>query len=130
MDNAKEGVFVNRPPILDDTNNDYWKTLMVSFLKSIDSKTWKAYIKGWTPLKIRAKDGTLKQTTQKMKMKKPMEIIGLSMPFTMELRKIFSFSLILALVPKKLGIPFRPHMKAHQKFACRDYNSTLQNLKN
>ena len=46
MDN-KEGGPVNRPPILDDTNYDYWKVRMTAFLKSIDNKTWKNIVKGW-----------------------------------------------------------------------------------
>jgi hypothetical protein len=43
----KEGGLVNRPPLLDGTNYDYWKSRMSVFLKSIDSKTWKAVLKGW-----------------------------------------------------------------------------------
>jgi len=31
MDNSKEGGSINRPPILDDTNYDYWKACMVDF---------------------------------------------------------------------------------------------------
>ena len=46
MDN-KEGGSVNRPPILDGTNYDYWKVRMTAFLKSIDNKTWKDIVKGW-----------------------------------------------------------------------------------
>ena len=48
MDNKEEGS-INRPPILDGTNYDYWKARMTAFLRSIDNKTWKAIIKGWTP---------------------------------------------------------------------------------
>ena len=43
----KEGGFVNRPPLLDGSNYDYWKSRMSAFLKSIDSKTWKAVLRGW-----------------------------------------------------------------------------------
>jgi len=43
----KEGGFVNRPHLLDDSNYDYWKSRMSAFLKSIDSKTWKGVLKGW-----------------------------------------------------------------------------------
>jgi len=43
----KEGGFVNRPPLLDGLNYDYWKSCMSAFLKSIDSRTWKAVLKGW-----------------------------------------------------------------------------------
>lgn len=31
---------------------------MVFFIKYMDSKTWKAIIKGWTPTKVKAEDGT------------------------------------------------------------------------
>ncbi|KAK2417586.1 gag-protease polyprotein [Trifolium repens] len=42
-----EGGSVGRPPLLDDTNYDCWKSRMMAFLKSMDSQTWKAVIKGW-----------------------------------------------------------------------------------
>ncbi|XP_057452420.1 uncharacterized protein LOC130744244 [Lotus japonicus] len=58
MENSKEGGSINRPPILDGTNDDYWKARMVAFLKSIDNKTWKAIVKGWKhPVKA-DKEGT------------------------------------------------------------------------
>ena len=38
---------MNRSLLLDDTNYDHWKFCMSDFLKSIDSKTWKAVLKGW-----------------------------------------------------------------------------------
>jgi hypothetical protein len=41
----KEGGSVNRPPILDGTNYDYWKERMVDFLKSIDIKLGKLLLK-------------------------------------------------------------------------------------
>lgn len=53
--------FVNRPPILDGTNYDYWKARMVAFLKSMDNKTWKAVIKGWEHHVVKDKDA--KDTT-------------------------------------------------------------------
>jgi len=43
----KEGGFVNRPPLLDGSNYENWKSRMSAFLKSIDSKTWKAVLKVW-----------------------------------------------------------------------------------
>src|ERR1044072_4927338 len=46
---SKEGGSFNMPPLLDGTNYDYWKARMTAFLKSIDNKTWKAIVKGWTP---------------------------------------------------------------------------------
>lgn len=58
MDNNNERAFVNRPLILDGTNYDYWKACKVPFLKSMDRKTWKVVIKGWTHPMITAQDGT------------------------------------------------------------------------
>jgi hypothetical protein len=53
----KESGFVNRPPLLDGTNYDYWKSRMSAFLKSIDIKTWKAMLKGWKHPVALDKDG-------------------------------------------------------------------------
>lgn len=58
MGNAKEGGFVNQLPIPNDTNYDCWKTHMVSFLKSMNNKTWKTVINGWTPRKVTTEDNT------------------------------------------------------------------------
>lgn len=49
---------INRPPIFDGINSDYWKVKMDAFLKSIDNKTWKAVIKGWKHHVITSEDGT------------------------------------------------------------------------
>src|ERR1044072_4099396 len=49
MDNIKEGGSVTRPHVLDGTNYDYWKARMGAFLKSMDNKTWRTIVKGWTP---------------------------------------------------------------------------------
>src|ERR1044072_58603 len=46
---SKEGGSINRPPLLDGTNYDYWKARMTAFLRAIDKKTWKAIVKGWSP---------------------------------------------------------------------------------
>jgi len=43
----KEGRFVNIPPLLDGSNYHYWKSRLSAFLKSIDSRTWKAVLKDW-----------------------------------------------------------------------------------
>ena len=55
----KEGGFINKPPILDGTKYDYWKTRMIVFLKSIDNKSWKVVVKGWSPLEVKDKDGNI-----------------------------------------------------------------------
>jgi len=48
---------VNRPPLLDGSNYDDWKSCMTAFLKSIDIKTWKAVLKGWEHPVVLDKDG-------------------------------------------------------------------------
>ncbi|PNX99503.1 gag-protease polyprotein, partial [Trifolium pratense] len=54
----KEGGLISRPPLLVGVSNyDYWKSRMIAFLKSMDSKTWKAVLKGWDPPVIMDKDG-------------------------------------------------------------------------
>ncbi|MCI36435.1 gag-pol polyprotein, partial [Trifolium medium] len=54
----KDGGSINRPPVLDESNYDYWKTMMIAFLKSIDNRSWKAVIKGWTHPVVTAEDET------------------------------------------------------------------------
>lgn len=54
----KDGGSVNKPPILDVTNYDYWKVMIVLFLKSLGNKGWKVVIKGWKHSVITSKDGT------------------------------------------------------------------------
>ena len=56
MDNTKDEGSLNRPPGLDDANNDYSKTKMVFFLKSIDNKTWKVVVNGWKLFVIISQD--------------------------------------------------------------------------
>ncbi|GAA0147783.1 hypothetical protein LIER_07399 [Lithospermum erythrorhizon] len=48
MEGFREGGSITRPPILDGTNYAYWKSRMTVFLKSLDTKTWKAIRAGWT----------------------------------------------------------------------------------
>ena len=62
MDSSKERGSVNRPLVLDGTNYGYWKALMVAFLKSMDIKSWKAIISGWTPLVTVDDKGTVTDT--------------------------------------------------------------------
>ncbi|WJX72422.1 hypothetical protein P8452_56307 [Trifolium repens] len=49
---------INRPPVLDESNYDYWKARMVAFLKSMDQKAWRAIITGWNHPIITAADGS------------------------------------------------------------------------
>jgi len=49
--------FVNRPPILDGSNYDYWKPRMVAFLKALDSKAWRAVNSGCTHPVTKDKEG-------------------------------------------------------------------------
>jgi hypothetical protein len=53
----KEEGFVNIPALLDGSNCDDWKSRMSAFLKSKDSKTWKANMKGWKHPVVLGKDG-------------------------------------------------------------------------
>jgi len=53
----KEGGFVNIPPLLDGTNYDYWKSRVSAYLKYIDSKNWKAVLKGWEHPVVLDNDG-------------------------------------------------------------------------
>lgn len=43
----KDGESINKPPFLDGTNYDYYKFMMISFLKFMCNKAWKYVIKGW-----------------------------------------------------------------------------------
>jgi hypothetical protein len=43
----KDITLVNKSPLLDGTNYDYWKSCMTAFLKSLESRTWKAVFRGW-----------------------------------------------------------------------------------
>lgn len=58
MDIMKDGGSTNKPPILDGTNYDYWKVIMVVFIKFMGNKVWKVVIKEWKHLVITSKDGT------------------------------------------------------------------------
>ncbi|GAU51484.1 hypothetical protein TSUD_413700 [Trifolium subterraneum] len=53
----REGGYVTRPPLLDDSNYDIWKARMIAFLKSMDSRTWKAVLKGWEHPKVKDANG-------------------------------------------------------------------------
>ncbi|GAA0144460.1 hypothetical protein LIER_35939 [Lithospermum erythrorhizon] len=48
MEASKEGRSISRPPLLHGSNYPYWKAKMTAFLKSMDSKTWKSILHGWT----------------------------------------------------------------------------------
>ena len=37
---------VTRPPLLDGKNYSYWKSRMISFLKSLEHKAWKSVLTG------------------------------------------------------------------------------------
>ncbi|GAU41074.1 hypothetical protein TSUD_284440 [Trifolium subterraneum] len=50
---------VSWPPLLDGTNYEYWKACMEAFLKSIDSRTWKAIVNGWEHPTVTDKDGNV-----------------------------------------------------------------------
>ena len=44
---------MNRTPIMNEINYDYWKPLMVAFLKSMDKRAFEVVLKGWKhPVKL------------------------------------------------------------------------------
>ncbi len=57
MNMEKEGGSVNRLLILDGINYEYWKVRMVVFFKLLDSRIWKAVIKGWEYFKMLDTEG-------------------------------------------------------------------------
>lgn len=57
METMKDGGSINKPPVLDDTDYDYWKVMVVDFLKSLRRKGWKVMLKGWKHPIITIEDG-------------------------------------------------------------------------
>jgi hypothetical protein len=57
----KDVGFSNRPPMLDGSNYDDWKPRMIAFLRSLDSKVWRAVNKGWEHPTKTGKDGIIMQ---------------------------------------------------------------------
>ena len=55
----KEGGAVSRPPLLDGTNYDYWKSRMEAFLRSVDNRTWKSVVTGWEHPTVIDKDNVV-----------------------------------------------------------------------
>ncbi|GAU23282.1 hypothetical protein TSUD_281770 [Trifolium subterraneum] len=53
----KEGGYTSRPPLLDDSNYDFWKSRMEAFIKSMDMKAWKAILMGWEHPKVKNASG-------------------------------------------------------------------------
>ncbi|KAK2374735.1 gag-protease polyprotein [Trifolium repens] len=49
---------INRPPVLNGSNYDYWKARMIAFIKSMDPKAWKAIVTGWNHPIVSAEDGS------------------------------------------------------------------------
>lgn len=60
MDNIKEGGSTARPPVLDGKNYAYLKAHMTAFLKSIDNKTWKVVVFGWSHPDVNNQNGARK----------------------------------------------------------------------
>lgn len=58
MKTIKDEGLVNKLHVLDGTNYDYWKTMMVTFLKFMDNKAWKYMIKWWTQPVVTFEYGT------------------------------------------------------------------------
>ncbi|GAA0142651.1 hypothetical protein LIER_03497 [Lithospermum erythrorhizon] len=58
MEGFREGGSTTRSPVLDGTNYAYWKARMTTFLKSMDTKTWKDVRAGWTTPTVTNNDVT------------------------------------------------------------------------
>lgn len=56
MELIKEDWSTTLPSVLDGINYSCWIARMISFLKSIDHKTWKAIVAGWSPPQVTNKD--------------------------------------------------------------------------
>lgn len=133
METMKYGGSVNKPPILYGINYDYWKMMMVSFLKSLGSKAWKVVLKGWKHPIITAEDGatslkpeadwTGAQDEEALGNSKALNVIFNSVERTclgwsthvQKLEKLERFSKLL--------------MKAHPKFVCQGNNSLPPSLR-
>ncbi|GAA0150800.1 hypothetical protein LIER_43117 [Lithospermum erythrorhizon] len=48
MEGINEGGSITRRPLLGETNYPYWKAKMTAFLRSVNMKTWKAVLNGFT----------------------------------------------------------------------------------
>ncbi|KAK2415413.1 gag-protease polyprotein [Trifolium repens] len=49
---------INRPPVLNGSNYDYWKARMIAFIKFMDQKAWRAIITVWNHPIVSAEDGS------------------------------------------------------------------------
>lgn len=59
METMEDGRSVNKSPILYGIiNYDYWKVMMIDFLKSFGSKARKGVLKGWKHLIVTVENGT------------------------------------------------------------------------
>ncbi|KAA0037315.1 gag-pol polyprotein [Cucumis melo var. makuwa] len=47
MEIIRKGPSISRPPVLDAKNYSYWKPRMISFLKTLDGRAWRAVVAGW-----------------------------------------------------------------------------------
>ena len=45
----ESSITVARPPLLDDKNYAYWKIRVKAYIKTIDERSWKSVVTGWTP---------------------------------------------------------------------------------
>ncbi|TYK25838.1 gag-pol polyprotein [Cucumis melo var. makuwa] len=50
MKMIRKGPSTSRPLVLDSKNYSYWKPHMISFLKTLDGRSWRAIVPGWEPL--------------------------------------------------------------------------------
>ena len=132
----KEGGFVNRPPLLDGSNYDYWKSCMSAFLKSIDSRTWKAVLKGWEHLVALDADGN-KTAVLKPEEEWTAAEDELALGNSKALNALFNgvdknmFRLIKqCTMAKDAWEILKQHMMAQLRYKVQNFNFLLQNLRN
>ena len=132
----KEGGFVNRPPLLDGLNYDYWKSYMSAFLKSIDSRTWKAVLKGWEHTVALDVDGNRIDVLKPEEEWTPAED-KLTLGNSKALNALFNgvdknmFRLIKqCTMAKDAWEILKQHMMAQLRYKVQNFNFLLQNLRN
>jgi len=127
---------VNRPPLLDGSNYDYWKSCMSAFLKSIDSRTWKAVLKGWEHLVALDADGN-KTAVLKPEEEWTAAEDELALGNSKALNALFNgvdknmFRLIKqCTMAKDAWEILKQHMMAQLRYKVQNFNFLLQNLRN
>ncbi|TYJ97967.1 gag-pol polyprotein [Cucumis melo var. makuwa] len=49
MEIIREGPSSSRSPVLDGKNYSYWKSRIISFIKTLDGRLWRVLVAGYKP---------------------------------------------------------------------------------